>query len=155
MDNQLPAAALTASLLVAKGAGSAATLFPRTFDIAGTNHSPSDAAPVLPFAAGMSNPPLTRLAERANGPARSGVPRMRSRVSLRLDRERHLRLKLAAAHLHLSVQAILTAALDGYLETVADQLPMGSCACLAQGGGKDHEASDAPERTAGPMLYAG
>ena len=36
----------------------------------------------------------------------------RTRVSIRLDRERHLKLKLTAAHLQSSLQDIITGALD-------------------------------------------
>jgi hypothetical protein len=43
----------------------------------------------------------------------TGAP---ARLTLRLDERRHLRLKLTAAHLQQSLQAILIEALDRYLD---------------------------------------
>jgi hypothetical protein len=55
----------------------------------------------------------------------------RARVSLRLDPERHQRLKLAAAHARLSIQDILTGALDAYVSSIAPKFAGADCVCLA------------------------
>jgi len=91
------AAALTAALMARKGAAQPS----RLFAVAST-------------------------AAAAPRPGRPAPPaKDRRRITLRLDAERHMRLKLAAAHLELSLQDILIAALDAYL---AREAP---CACLA------------------------
>ena len=68
-------------------------------------------------------------------PALAGVRRIRredgrSRVPLRLDEMRHRRLRLAGAHLHLSAQALLLAALDHYLDRVVPGKLAEGCPCL-------------------------
>jgi hypothetical protein len=55
----------------------------------------------------------------------------RVRISLRLDPQRHLRLRLLAAHSEMSLQEALIAALDAYLGEEAQNLP---CACLHDAG---------------------
>lgn len=54
----------------------------------------------------------------------------RTRVSVRLDRDRHLKLKLTAAHLRNSLQDIITDALDRYLEQIGSEILPNDCACL-------------------------
>jgi len=54
----------------------------------------------------------------------------RIRLSLRLDPERHLRLKLASVHSRKSAQQILTDALDLYLTQLASTVSGGQCACM-------------------------
>ncbi len=56
-----------------------------------------------------------------------------SRVSLRINTPRRLRLKLAAAHLGRSSQALMLSAIDHYLDDVLPLLLAGRCACLEQG----------------------
>ncbi len=58
-------------------------------------------------------------------------PLGRVRVSLRLDQERHLRLRLIAAHTRRTIQETLLAALDAHL---ADHGLDDHSACLAEGG---------------------
>ncbi|HZS82899.1 MAG TPA: hypothetical protein VFA50_08505 [Stellaceae bacterium] len=53
-----------------------------------------------------------------------------AKVSLRLDADRHQRLRLAALHLGRSGQQILTAALDAYLDGLVGTVMDGQCACL-------------------------
>jgi hypothetical protein len=87
-----------------------------------------------------SEPPAPRRAEprvgRTPPRARSGGGQPPSRggksakVSLRLDADRHQRLRLVALHEGRSGQQILLAALDAYIEHVAAQLMDGKCACL-------------------------
>ena len=53
----------------------------------------------------------------------------RVKLSFRLDHERHLRLKLAAAHTDSHIQDIMTAALDRYLTDLAPAVKSGGCTC--------------------------
>jgi hypothetical protein len=54
----------------------------------------------------------------------------RSRVSLRLEEDRHLRLRLTAAHKNTTMQEVMMLALDSYLVECKQVLMGGSCACL-------------------------
>jgi hypothetical protein len=53
--------------------------------------------------------------------------------SLPLDAVRHRRLRLAAAHLDQTEDALMLAALDHYLDRVVSPLLNGRCACLEEG----------------------
>ncbi|MBV8650750.1 MAG: hypothetical protein JO255_04735 [Alphaproteobacteria bacterium] len=53
-----------------------------------------------------------------------------AKVSLRLDADRHRRLRLLALHQRSSGQKLLLAALDAYLEAAGAAVMDGSCACL-------------------------
>ncbi len=55
------------------------------------------------------------------------------RVSLRMRSERHLRLRLAAAHLGRSNHALMLAAVDHYIDHILPPLMAGHCACLERG----------------------
>lgn len=57
----------------------------------------------------------------------------RVRHSLRLDVQRHLRLKLLAAHTQQSLQDVFLAALDAHLERHGEGVLDGHCACLQKG----------------------
>lgn len=61
--------------------------------------------------------------------ARPGV----TRVSLRLQTTRHMRLRLAAAHLGRSNQALMLSAIDYYIDNVLPPLLANHCACAEQG----------------------
>lgn len=67
----------------------------------------------------------------------------RARVSLRLDSQRHLRLRLLAAHSQLSLQESLIAALDAYLGDEARSVNGGTCDCLQEAG--DPSQDDEPQ----------
>jgi hypothetical protein len=54
-------------------------------------------------------------------------------VSLPLDPARHRRLRLAAAHLDQTEDALMLAALDHFLDRVVPTLLDGRCACLEEG----------------------
>jgi len=54
-------------------------------------------------------------------------------VTLPLDPARHRRLRLAAAHLDQTEDALMVAALDHYLDRVVSVLLDGRCACLEEG----------------------
>lgn len=55
------------------------------------------------------------------------------RMSLRLDAERHFRLRLAMAHLDRNGRELIVAALDHYLDRVVPGLVQRRCACLEHG----------------------
>jgi hypothetical protein len=65
-------------------------------------------------------------------PAAEGGDILRQ-VSLALDPTRHRRLRLAAAHLDQTEDALMIAALDHYLDRVVSALLDGRCACLEEG----------------------
>ena len=54
----------------------------------------------------------------------------RVKLSLRLTPERHLRLKLVAAHRRQSVQKLMLEALDAHIQSLAPGVMQGECACL-------------------------
>lgn len=108
----MKAAPLTAALLVAKG-GAAPSARRRGATRSGT----------LEF---LPKPERTP-------PGESGT----TRVSLRIPTARHLRLRLAAAHLGRSNQALMLAAIDHYIDNVLPLLIAGRCACLEQGRAVD------------------
>jgi hypothetical protein len=56
-------------------------------------------------------------------------------VALPLDAARHRRLRLAAAHLDQTEEALMVAALDHYLDRIVAALLDGRCACLEEGRG--------------------
>lgn len=113
------AASLSSALLVAKGQASAlGFVAPGAGAIANSLTAPSP---------GKARPGRQAAADRARGPERV-------RLSLRLDVERHLRLKLLSAHLRKSSQEILTAALDNYLADSSREVERRDCACLCGTG---------------------
>ncbi|GAK34927.1 hypothetical protein JCM17846_00030 [Iodidimonas nitroreducens] len=70
---------------------------------------------------------------KPHAPQKSGntdgvTDQKRIALSLRLDKEKHLQLKILSAHLNQSGQMILENALDMILESYQDRLP--DCACL-------------------------
>lgn len=89
------------------------------------------------------------LLARATGPEPLAATR-RVKLSLRLDAERHLRIKLAAAHLRRSAQNILTEALDHYLDDICPSLSGGECRCLADGTEPSEPTAEPSEPTARP-----
>jgi len=70
--------------------------------------------------------------EPATAP-RSGKPIVK--LSLRIDRERHSKLRLVAFHLARSGQDILVEALDQYLGRAAQTVHGGQCTCLLSNPG--------------------
>jgi hypothetical protein len=101
------AASLTASLLVAKGGAAPSTARP----------APGSNVEILPQ-------PEHERGDLADGSVR---------VTLRMSLARHLRLRLAAAHLGRSNQALMLAAIDHYIDNLLPLLMAGHCACLEQG----------------------
>ncbi len=122
----MQAASLTASLFVAKGRA-----------------DPIDLTPAGVFAR------IPRAAARSGEcPDRHG----KAKLSLRLEPVRHLRLKLAVAHLNRSAQQILIAALDRYLDEATPAVHDGGCACFMESR-PDETAGDAEDRR-GPAITA-
>ena len=114
-------ASLTSALLVRKGAAIPAGYAALSAAArAGRTVRPVDAT-----AAGAAASPKRRRNER--------LPDPRMRISLRLDPDRYLKLKLSAAHLHRNLQEVLIAALDSYLEQMGPTVKNGHCACLEAG----------------------
>lgn len=73
-------------------------------------------------------PVLAPVPTSNNGPVPTDS--RRARVSVRLDRDRHLKLRLTAAHLDNSLQDVMTDALDRYLEQISPDVLRTDCACL-------------------------
>ena len=63
----------------------------------------------------------------------------RARVSLRLDDERHLRLRLSAAHMETTLQNVLVQALDHYLDQISPEVIRANCLCLGTGKAKTEQ----------------
>lgn len=134
MSSQHASAALTGALLANKGSAapsnsvsaylekypSATQSLPKT---------PSDPPADTLLEAGRRVAPVAVLSDEGNG----GTAQMRAKLSVRLDQARHLRLKLAAAHLRRSSQAIMLDALDVYLSTIVPATD-GNCPCLSDDG---------------------
>lgn len=121
------AATLSSGLLVRKGAAIPTTLGPTTLR-AGIF------TPTSPGATSLAAVPTPPRAVSAGTPA-SGGPRDH-KVSLRLDAERHRKLRLATVHLGRSGQSILLEALDAHLARCADSIVAGDCACLLRKPGR-------------------
>ncbi len=116
-------AAMTGSLLARKGEASpsAGPQFVMT-DIWRRPVEPPAPAPGPAMEIEPAPPPF---AGRAAAPPR--------KIAMRLTEAQHLRLRVAAAQLQVTRQALLSAALDHYLTTVcAAGRP--DCACLRSGG---------------------
>ena len=105
----MKAASLTASLLAAKGTA-----------VPSTERAPLDIG---------SN--VERLPDPKPGRAKTDDGMVR--VGLRMNAVRHQRLRLGAAHLGRSNQALMLAAIDHYIDNVLPLLMAGHCACLEQG----------------------
>jgi hypothetical protein len=90
----------------------------------------TDALLVVKGTASPSRPTPPRTIRRARDEARM-------RVAIRLEETHHRRLRLAAAHMHKSVQAVLQLALDHYLERIVPNVVDHRCLCLARRAAPD------------------
>ena len=122
--NAPEAASLTSALLVRKGAAVPAGYVSLAAAVRSLRAPQPIEVEAATFADGATAGP-TRARRR-----RRSAPDPRARISLRLDDERHLKLKLTGAHLHKKLQDIVIAALDGYLDQVGPAVMNGNCACL-------------------------
>lgn len=121
--NRSNAATLTAELLVTKGFAGPSHLAPRLGDRIALG-ALYGGAPLRPAQSIHSVPPKGNHA---------------GQILFRLDEARRHRLRLAAAHLGKSSQAILLAALDHYLTRVMPTLLTAHCPCIegAEPSGSD------------------
>ena len=133
----MKAASLSSSLLARKGTAAPADLsvipaaHRHTVRVEGAKPSSSTDRPDPPKATGKRS-----TGERAadGRPPRCAqvTTAATAKFTLRLDRKRHLKLKLLAAHLHLSAQELLVDALDAYLDQRIPEAIRNNCGCLAQ-----------------------
>lgn len=118
------AAGLTSSLMSRKGAASPAV---PALQKDGVTPAPMARAEPAPTHKGTewlpSRPDALTFAQKRSEPASliGTLPKRRSkngrvRISLRLDMDRHLRLKLITAHSRRTMQSVLLEALDDYFE---------------------------------------
>ena len=127
MSSQQSSAALTGALLANKGAAApsnSVSAFLEEFPVA---QQPAATAPAP--ARGKETVHAIDASLDLHADGGETETKARAKLSLRLDPERHLRLKLAAAHLRRSSQAIMLDALDAYLSTVTTAMD-GNCHCL-------------------------
>lgn len=113
----LKTASLTSALLVTKGDAAPTTRPERYLEQAGTNIQLFPSRPMRP----------------ATSHAPTGRDAGQTRVSLRVNSARHLRLRVAAAHLGVTANGLMVAAIDHYLDAVLPTQMESHCACLAQG----------------------
>ena len=124
----------------------------RAQDVTAVASANKNADSVLP----ETSPLITSVAAPISAPAAfaGGDPPPphgeRARVSVRLDRDRHLKLKLAAAHLQGSLQDVITDALDQYLDQIGPEVLQGDCNCLSlpsAAAARDGQPDWSPERS--------
>ena len=114
-SNARGAAKLTSSLLARKGSAAPAALGSVALalrQVDSAPHAAKDASPAY--------------GRDGGGCAGKAPPRM----TFRLDEVRHLRLRLAAAHLQRSRQDVLTEALDRFLDQISPEILANNCVCL-------------------------
>ncbi len=126
-------ASLSASLLARKGSALPSVLSPSRILERG---APAQRNVANLFAAGNGRTARPRHdgdAERASrgggGETAARTEAARVKLSIRLDPERHLRLKLAAAHTGRRLQDIVVAALDRYLDDMSEIVQARGCDC--------------------------
>jgi hypothetical protein len=83
----------------------------------------------------------------------------RKKLSVRLEPLRHMKLKLAAFHMGLSAQELITRALDRYIESVAPEVaqtlpmsPAGQRLPVARAGGSEAQGPFAPVPQVKPAI---
>jgi hypothetical protein len=126
MSTPPEAASLTSALLVRKGAAVPAGYVSLATVVRGVRAPDTNEGTVTPIGG-------AGLARASGSRRRRSETDSRARISLRLDDERHLKLKLTAAHLQKKLQDVVIAALDGYLDQVGPAVMNGNCACLEGG----------------------
>ena len=121
------AAALTGSLMARKGSAvpaeqSVVPLNPAVF-VKGSGHS------------SLPAPPPTDTPSPGAGPCYSHEDLKRAaKLTLRLEGDQHLQVKLLASHLNCSIQTIIREALQRHLDEMVPAYLHGKCACLAEMG---------------------
>ena len=126
-------ASLTGSLMARKGAAVPAEQF------------------VVPLNPAVFARPKSRPADRAAGApthdcsasrcSSKGDSRRPAKLTLRLEGDQHLQVKLLASHLNCSIQTIIRDALQRHLDDMVPASLHGKCLCLAELGlGPDQPA---------------
>lgn len=126
----LKTASLSSSLLVLKGRTNPAALVDQILSELNSNRGPAQSAPVERMEPQRPSRPRERAEpavivpwQNAAAVRRPVLESMsRKKLSLRLDRVRHFRMKLTAYHLGISAQELMTRALDSYIENVAPEI---------------------------------
>ena len=128
-----PAATLTGDLLAAKGRATAQGFKPAPAPVLA---AVAQALPSPPAGDAAASDRVTRLGLGSSGGGPGGGPGdgkeadRRIKSTIRLDPERHRRLKLLSAHLGKSGLDILIEALDLYMDRVGADQVGGPCHCL-------------------------
>jgi hypothetical protein len=136
MSSSQVSAALTGALLANKGAAAPSGAVSTFLNDLSTKKPTIAEQQVCKVPRRRSVPlkPVEAVTPRAALGSMSSLPNSpRAKLSVRLDQGRHLRLKLAAAHLQRSSQTIMIEALDAYLASTAKEI-CGQCACLNDDG---------------------
>lgn len=129
MSSQHTSATLTGALLASKGAAAPSNSVSAFLEeLPSSQNSTGGSAPDAPVRA-TARADVVCVAAAPEESATPDTAAVRAKLSVRLDPDRHLRLKLAAAHLRRSSQAIMLDALDAYLSTVTPALDL-ACPCL-------------------------
>lgn len=128
-------ARLTSSLLSRKGSAQPAVPAPHRIGLPPASEAPAQPAPQEPTASAPAEPVLVvKPAQWSTPGPRRGAPdrrqtgdrrqtdKKRVRVSLRLDLDRHRKLKLVAMQTGRTLQALLTQALDDYFKRHAPEV---------------------------------
>lgn len=122
-------ARLTSSLLSRKGSAQPAVPAPHRIGLPPASEAPAQPAPQEPTASAPAEPVLVAKPAQWSTPGRRhGTPdrrqtgKKRVRVSLRLDLDRHRKLKLVAMQAGRTLQSLLTQALDDYFKRHAPEV---------------------------------
>jgi hypothetical protein len=124
MSGLKSAATLTGTLLCSKGGAAPSAFIPRPGFLFAERNGPEQIALVQ-----SSSPRQARPDSRATGDGKT-------KVSLRMSKARHRRLRVAAAHLGQSAQTLILEGLDYYIDHVLPTLIEGRCTCLDLGLGR-------------------
>ena len=136
--DKLKAATLTSSLLATKGAATPAM----------PGESRGALVRLLPFGAwprlvaskkGSAQARGKSANGRARGTGSAAAGKATVNVSFRLDLDRHLRLKLLAAHSHGSMRECLEKAVDLYLAKSGPGVRGGGCPCVVDRGDPENQ----------------
>ncbi len=130
---KLKAATLTSSLLATKGAATPAMLGASSealVRLLSLGAWPRRDAPKN----GKARSRVKSANGRARGTGSAAGSKARVNVSFRLDLDRHLRLKLLAAHYHGSMRECLEEAVELYLASSGPDVRGGGCACIVDRG---------------------
>jgi len=130
MQSRKAPARLTSDLLAPKGQATPSIVSLDWFNNEPRRHADSGARSMHAVDAGAGDPAARpkRTQERATGTDGNAPPRIA--MTLRMDHERHLRLKLLAAHRGQSAQEILTEAFDAFLGRPEFASLLIRCRCL-------------------------